>query len=71
MRGATHSYFISRTPTLLEFEEFIYLYTALEGCHYVHAVVNSCGTRVGANRTLCRALGPAKENNYALEPPKG
>jgi hypothetical protein len=34
-------------------------------------VVNSCGTRVGANRTLCRALGPAKENNYALESPKG
>src|ERR1017187_5904202 len=35
------------------------------------AVVNSCGTRVGAHRTLCRALGPAKENNDALEPPKG
>jgi hypothetical protein len=39
MRGAIHSYFISRTPTLLEFEEFIYLYTALEGCHYVHSVI--------------------------------
>jgi hypothetical protein len=35
------------------------------------AVVNSCEIRVGANRTLCRALGPAKENNHALEPPKG
>jgi len=35
------------------------------------AVVNSCEIRVGAKRTLCRALGPAKENNYAAEPPKG
>ena len=35
------------------------------------AVVNSCGTRVGANGTLCRALGPAKENIYALESLKG
>ncbi len=34
-------------------------------------MVNSCEIRVGANRTLCRALGPAKENNHALEPPKG
>ena len=29
------------------------------------------GTRVGAHGTLCRALGPAKENNDALESPKG
>ena len=39
MRGAIHSYFISRMPSLLEFEKFIYLYTALEGCHYVHSVI--------------------------------
>jgi hypothetical protein len=31
------------------------------------AVVSSCGTRDGAHGTLCRALDPAKENNYALE----
>ena len=35
------------------------------------AVVNSCGDRVGAHGTLRRTLGPAKENNDALEPPKG
>ena len=39
MRGAIHSYFISQTPSLLDFEKFIYLYTALEGCHYVRSVV--------------------------------
>ena len=39
IRGAIHSYFISQTPTLLEFEKFIYLYTALEGCHYVHSSI--------------------------------
>ena len=32
------------------------------------AVVNNCGTR-WVHRTLCRALEPAKENNYAPESP--
>ena len=35
------------------------------------AVVSSFGTRVGAHGTLCCALGPAKENNDALESLKG
>jgi len=35
------------------------------------AVVNSCGTRVAAHGTLCRALFPAEEDNDALESPKG
>jgi hypothetical protein len=36
IRGIIHSYFLSRRPTLLDFEIFTYLYIALEGCHYVH-----------------------------------
>jgi hypothetical protein len=39
MRGSIHSYFISQTPILLDFDKFIYLYTALEGCHYVHSLI--------------------------------
>jgi hypothetical protein len=31
----------------------------------------SRGTQVGAHGALSRALGPAKENNYALEPLDG
>jgi len=34
-------------------------------------VVSDFGTRVGADGTLSRALGSAKENNYALESLKG
>jgi hypothetical protein len=34
-------------------------------------VVSSFGTRIGTVGTLSRALGPAKENIYALESPKG
>jgi hypothetical protein len=34
-------------------------------------VVNSFGTRIGIVWTLSRALGPAKENIYALEFLKG
>ena len=33
-------------------------------------MVNSCGLQLGQNGTLCRALGPAKENNDAQESPK-
>jgi Transposase DDE domain group 1 len=33
-------------------------------------VDHSFGTRVGAEGILLRALGPSKENNYALEAPK-
>lgn len=43
MRGTIHCYFISCTPSLLEYERFIYLYTAIEGCHYVHCTLR--GTR--------------------------
>ena len=35
------------------------------------AVVSSCGTRIGPDGTVSRVLGPAKENNYVLESPKG
>ena len=34
-------------------------------------MVSSFGTRVGADGTLSRALGPAKEDNYALESLQG
>jgi hypothetical protein len=44
MRGIIHSYFMSQTPTLLDFERFIYLYTALDGCHCVNALINGLPT---------------------------
>ena len=34
-------------------------------------MVSSFGTRIGTVGTLSRALGPAKENIYALESLKG
>ncbi len=39
LRGVIHSYFLAATPTLLDFERFIYLYVALEGCHYTRALI--------------------------------
>ncbi len=35
LAGVIHSYFLSQTPTLLDFERFIYLYIALDGCYRV------------------------------------
>jgi len=45
MRGAIHSYFLSQTPTLLDYEQFIYLYTALEGCHWINSTVSGLEPR--------------------------
>jgi hypothetical protein len=33
--------------------------------------VQQSGIALGADEALSRALGPAKESNYALESPKG
>jgi len=64
MRSAIHSYFISRTPILLEFEEFIYLYTALEGCHCVHTLIQGEPTRITRHNEriarLCEAFSIPK-----------
>ncbi len=38
--GIVHSLFLSQTPTLLDFEEFTYLYVALDGCHFVWSTIN-------------------------------
>ncbi len=38
--GIVHSLFLSQTPTLLDFEEFTYLYIALDGCYFVWSVIN-------------------------------
>jgi len=35
LTGVIHSFFLSQTPTLLEFERFIYLYVALDGCYRI------------------------------------
>jgi len=32
---------------------------------------SAVGNRIGADEALSRALGPAKESDYALESPKG
>jgi len=58
--GIIHSLFLSQTPTHLCFEEFIYLYTALDGCHYVQSLVAGQNPRGGkhSERTanLCAAF---------------
>jgi hypothetical protein len=70
LTGIIHSFFLSQTPTLLEFERFIYLYTALDGCY---AVCNSlfpgkCSAPTHRQRikSLCKCftiaeLSPASE----------
>jgi len=58
--GIIHSLFLSQTPTHLCFEEFIYLYTALDGCHYVHGLITGQDPRSGRHSeriaNLCAAF---------------
>jgi hypothetical protein len=59
MRGVIHNYFLAATPTLLDFERFIYLYVALEGCHYARALIHGQNPRKGTHgeriANLCTA----------------
>jgi hypothetical protein len=63
VRGIIHNYFLAATPTNLDFERFIYLYVALEGCHYVRSLLSNQNPRSGnhAQRiaNLCLAYGMA------------
>jgi hypothetical protein len=63
MRGIIHNYFLAATPTNLDFERFIYLYVALEGCHYVRSLILNQSPRPGrhADRiaNLCLTYGMA------------
>jgi len=58
--GIIHSLFVSQTPTHLCFEEFIYLYTALDGCHYAHSLITGQNPRSGRHTeriaNLCAAF---------------
>jgi len=49
IRGIIHLLFLSETPSYLEYEEFIYLYTALETCHYVNAMAAGKSPRSGTH----------------------
>lgn len=58
--GIIHSLFLSQTPTHLCFEEFIYLYTAVDGCHYAHSLITGQNPRSGKHSerisNLCAAF---------------
>jgi hypothetical protein len=61
VRGVIHNSFLAATPTHLDFERFIYLYVALEGCHYIRSLVLNQNPRKGTHgeriANLCGAYG--------------
>jgi len=61
IRAAMHSYLASDVPTLLDYERFIHLYTAIDACYAAHGIIASQRkTRVlHAERIayLCEELG--------------
>jgi hypothetical protein len=58
--GSIHSLFLSHNPQALEYEQFIYNYVALEGCHFVWSTVNGkVPKKMGHNQriaNLCAAF---------------
>jgi hypothetical protein len=63
LAGAIHSYFLAQTRHLLEFEQFIYMYTAFEGCHFVRETLEGREPRATFHgqrvKKLCEAFGIA------------
>jgi hypothetical protein len=61
LTGAIHSFFLSQKPNAMAYERFIYLYVALEGCHFVHRSILGQNPRSGTHKErvacLCTAFG--------------
>jgi hypothetical protein len=61
--GVIHAFFLSQTPTQLDFERFIYLYTSLDGCYRVWELIhgpipkNQKPTHARRIEFLCTKLG--------------
>jgi len=60
-RAAIHSYLSSHTPTLLDFERFIHLYTAMEACFAIQQLVYARPKQTPSHAEriayLCEQLG--------------
>lgn len=59
LAGIVHSLFLAQNPSHLGFEKFIYLYTALDGCHFVHRKTSGQtgrGTHAARIANLCDAF---------------
>lgn len=61
LAGIIHTLFLSQRPQALEFERFIYLYVALEGCHFVRSTTQGRDPRSGGHasriESLCTVFG--------------
>jgi hypothetical protein len=60
IRAAVHSYLASDIPTLLDYERFIHLYTAIDACYAAHGLIAGQPKKVShAERIayLCEELG--------------
>jgi hypothetical protein len=59
--GVVHCAFLSQMPRLLDFERFIYLYTAFDGCHAIRCAKKGLNAKSGGHREridkLCLEVG--------------
>lgn len=61
LSGVVHALFLSRKPHLFDFEKFLYVYTAIDGCHWVWRTMNGRNPNSGRHGQrlgrLCAELG--------------
>lgn len=59
--GIIHAYFLAQYPRALTFERFMYLYMALDSCHFVHCAMSGKNPRSGTHgqrvENLCQGFG--------------
>jgi len=56
LTGAIHAYFLAQTRTLFEYEQFVYLYIAFEGCHAASETIAGRSPRATAHGARIRNL---------------
>jgi hypothetical protein len=61
VRAAIHSYLASDAPTLLDYEKFIHLYTAIDACYAAHGLITGQAKNRATHSEriayLCKMLG--------------
>ena len=61
IRAAMHSYLTSDVPTLLDYEKFVHLYTAIDACYAAHRLITgetkNAPSHKGRIAYLCEKLG--------------
>lgn len=71
LAGAIHAYFLAQRDGLLEYEQFMFFYMAVDACHAIHRAkknIRGQGTHAERIRDLCTEFGTGADSSGRVVP---